>query len=116
MNETNVDRGSLLHRAKQTFEVPCTTALLMSGEDEAEIQRDIDTMVERLKLRRWTEGERKEYIAGQAEHPMFMDTLPTVRRMCQQGVVPACCHAALCGGVRRARPQRPMSTFKPWIR
>ena len=59
---------------------PDSVLCTMSGEpSEAEVRRDLDTMVERLKLKRWTPEERSDYMAEQDEHPMFMDALPEVR-------------------------------------
>lgn len=55
------------------------TAHFTTMSDDAVVQRDIDTMVERLHLRRWTPEERKEYVDAQSEHPIFMDAVPQVR-------------------------------------
>lgn len=52
---------------------------IMSDPSDAEIRRDIDTLVERLQLKRWSEEERAEYVSKQDEHPLFMEDVPTVR-------------------------------------
>lgn len=49
---------------------------MTSSAEARESRRDLDRLVERLHLRRWTPEEREEYLEGQAEHPMFMDAIP----------------------------------------
>jgi hypothetical protein len=49
---------------------------VMASADDRESRRDLDRLVERLQLRRWTAEERSEYLADQDEHPMFMEALP----------------------------------------
>ena len=50
----------------------------MTTPEERESKRELDRLVERLQLKRWTPEERETYLEGQAEHPMFMDSISSV--------------------------------------